>query len=650
MRNFRSVSIKQKLTLITILPSTLALLVVGLVFFAFDEITLKKGMIQEISMLSQVIGANNSAALLFNDQKSAEDNLAILSVNPHVISGCIYTATGDVFAGYARKNIQPPPVHPPRREEGYYYGDSHLSIFKNIRLNNNSIGTVHLRYDLEAVNSRRRGYGAIAAIIVLMGAGLVMVISSWLRRVILLPLLSLAETAKSITLEKDYSIRARGEDSNEVGILIRGFNEMLEQIQERDATLAQYREGLEQQVSIRTAELKASNDTLRVQVDENARIEEELFRARQLESLGLLAGGIAHDFNNLLAAILMNTTLAKKYSPPDSKAHLRLEGVENACIRAKDLTQQLLTFSKGGAPVTKVTSIADLIGDSARFVFRGSKTRCSFLLCEDLWPVEVDEGQISQVIHNLAINADQAMPDGGTVVISTENIVIPPGSRLSLTPGRYVEISVKDSGTGIEKEQLSKIFTPYFTTKKSGNGLGLATSYSIINKHHGLIEVESEVGTGTTFRIYLPASDRVVPEAGKRVEEEINGSGRILVMDDDEFVLSVTGEVLVNAGYQVGYAPGGAEAIEMYLAAQAADEPFDLVIMDLTIPGGMGGAEAIKKLLEIDPDVKAIAASGYAQGAIMSDFKCFGFRGVLAKPFQIDELCRLVHRVIQVGE
>jgi len=647
---FREVSIKHKLTSIAILPSTLALLTAVLIFFIFDEITLKKAMVQEATMLSQVIGANNRAALMFNDQKSAADNLAVLTANPHVISGCIYTVSGDVFTGYTRNKIQPPPLHPPLRAEGHYFDAGSLSIYKKISANNTTIGTMHLKYDLEALYSRRDGYIAIATMILMIVSGLVFILSSWLKKAVSDPVLSLTETARTITLDKDYSTRASGQGHGEFGVLINGFNEMLAQIQERDARLAQYRAELEQQVSIRTAELKTSNDNLRIQIEENAKIEEELFRTRQIESLGILAGGIAHDFNNLLAAILMNTDLAKIYSPSDSKAYAKLEGVENACIRAKDLTQQLLTFSKGGAPVTKVTSIADLIGDTARFALRGSKTRCSFMICNDVWPLEVDEGQICQVIHNLAINADQAMPDGGTLLISTENVMVAPGSGLNLTPGRYVRILVKDSGAGIPKEQLSKIFTPYFTTKKSGNGLGLAMSYSIISKHNGLIMVESEQGAGTTFRIYLPASDRELPEIEKRVEPKINGSGRILVMDDDEFVLTVTGEALSHAGYHVGYAYDGDEAIEMYLTARASGAPYDLIIMDLTIPGGMGGEEAINKLLEIDSNAKAVAASGYAHGSLMSDFKTYGFCGVLSKPFSISELCELVDRVIHNGE
>jgi CheY-like chemotaxis protein len=224
------------------------------------------------------------------------------------------------------------------------------------------------------------------------------------------------------------------------------------------------------------------------------------------------------------------------------------------------------------------------------------------------------------------------------------------GSRLNLAFGKYVKISIKDSGTGISKEHLPNIFTPYFTTKKSGTGLGLATSYSIVSKHNGLITVESKPGAGTTFHIYLPASDREQTEAEKRVEAEISGSGRILVMDDNEIVLAVTKEALSTVGYTVDEAPGGAEAIDMYLKARASGEPYDLIIMDLTIPGGMGGAEAVKKLLEKDPGAKAIAASGYANDAVMSNFRAFGFKGMLVKPFRINELCQTVHHVIHDDE
>ena len=367
-----------------------------------------------------------------------------------------------------------------------------------------------------------------------------------------------------ISRDKNYSVRAEKHGQDEIGVLIDGFNEMLAQIQERDIKLERYSERLEEQVARRTTELKEANEELRTQIAEKHKIEEELFKTRHLESLGLLAGGIAHDFNNLLTAILGNISLAKFIADKSDKIYARLEDAEKASERAKDLTQQLLTFSKGGAPIKKVTSIADVIKDSAGFALRGSKSKCELALSDDLWPVEVDVGQISQVVNNLAINADQAMPEGGVIKISSENVILTQDQISTLQPGRYVRISVNDGGIGISQENLPKIFTPYFTTKQRGSGLGLATSYSIVNKHDGLITVESEIGAGTTFYVYLPMSDKEISKKEHVSRATISGRGNILVMDDEEIVRIVAGDMLSHLGYDVEFANDGAEAIDLY--------------------------------------------------------------------------------------
>jgi CheY-like chemotaxis protein len=383
-----------------------------------------------------------------------------------------------------------------------------------------------------------------------------------------------------------------------------------------------------------------------LQMMETHKIEEELFRKRQLESIGILAGGIAHDFNNLLTAIMGNTSLAKILVSPNDKIHNRLEDIEKASIRARDLTQQLLTFSKGGAPIRKVASIADVIKESGRFALMGSKSRYELSLQEELWPVEVDEGQISQVINNLVINADHAMPEGGLIHICAENMELQAGEVVTLPMGKYVRISITDSGIGIAAEHLDKIFTPYFTTKQKGSGLGLATSYSIIKKHNGLLTVESEIGRGTTFRIYLPASEKDVSKSEESLSISLTGRGKVLVMDDEEFIRDTAGEMLTTLGYSVDFSEDGAEAIDKYINAKDEGHPYDLIIMDLTIPGGMGGLEAVQKLLEINPDTKALVSSGYANVPIMSDFKRYGFMGVIAKPYSIEELSEAVQNVM----
>jgi len=646
MRAFSDISIKRKLTFIIMVTSTVALLLAGAAYVTYDVLTLRDAMVRNVTMLSEIIGANSTADLVFGDQKSAEENLAKLGFNPHIVASCIYGKEGEVFASYLRKDMAGKLSLPSLREDGHHFGSDSLTQFRRIYLDNKPVGAVYLQYDLNELRSRVQRFVVIVIIIMLAASCVAFLLSSRLQRVISEPLLNLTETAKKISREKNFSLRAKKHGQDEIGILIDGFNDMLAQIQERDTKLARHSEQLEEVVASRTTELKRANEELRAQIEERERIEEELFRTRHLESLGILAGGIAHDFNNLLTAIMGNTSLAKMFTEPGNKIYTRLEEVEKASLRARDLTQQLLTFSKGGAPIKKVTSIADVICDSTRFALRGSNTHCKFVIADDLWPVEVDEGQISQVISNLAINADQAMSEGGMVNITVENVTLHQGQIATLPPGKYIRIAIEDSGIGIAAEHLSKIFTPYFTTKQKGSGLGLATSYSIINKHGGVIAVTSEVGTGTTFRIYLPASDKEVPKKEKAEPAAITGSGRILIMDDEEYIRYTAGEILAHAGYQVGYANDGAEAIDCFIRAQESGKPYDAVILDLTIPGGMGGRETLQKLLEIAPETKAIVSSGYAHGSVMADFREYGFKGIIGKPYRIDDLCRVVQNVL----
>ncbi|MBM4064788.1 MAG: response regulator [Planctomycetes bacterium] len=386
-------------------------------------------------------------------------------------------------------------------------------------------------------------------------------------------------------------------------------------------------------------------------ITERKKRDEEFIRACKLKSLSTLAGGIAHDFNNLLTGILGNASIAKTFVNPGDKLHKIMTDLENTSLRAKDLTQQLLTFAKGGAPVKKTVSIAKLLRDSATLVLRGSNVKCDFAIAKDLWPVEVDEGQIAQVIHNLIINAKQAMPDGGTIQVSAENFALSAENSPFIKNGKYVKITVKDTGVGIPEEHLPKIFDPYFTTKEEGSGLGLATAYSIIKNHAGYIMAESSAGAGTTFYIHLPASKKKIDRVEAVEEKLISGKEKILVMDDDDIIRDVAGKMLTKLGYEVDFARDGSEAIELYKKSKNSGRPFDAVIIDLTIPGGMGGKETMQKLLEIDPHVKAIVSSGYSDDAVMSNYTNYNFKGVIAKPYRIEELSRTVHSVLtETGE
>ena len=381
-------------------------------------------------------------------------------------------------------------------------------------------------------------------------------------------------------------------------------------------------------------------------VSEQRRLEDELLRSNKLQALSLLAGGIAHDFNNLLTAIIGNIHLARLDVDPRSELGDLLEEAEKASSRAKDLTQQLLTFAKGGAPIKKSASLPELLCDSSAFAVRGSKAALELKLPDGLWPVEVDEGQISQVIQNLVINAEEAMPDGGTISIEAENVVVEDSEVPGLAPGHYVRVTVTDEGVGISEENLGRIFDPYFTTKTRGSGLGLATTYAIIKRHDGQISVRSQVGVGSAFSFYLPAAaDR--PQATEVAAQPCpEGKGAVLVMDDEPMVRKVAQRLLRRLGYQVDVASDGEAALAMYSVALAEGHPYAAVIMDLTVPGGMGGKEAMARLKEIDPDARAIVSSGYATDPVMADYASHGFAGVINKPYQLEDLARVLQQVL----
>jgi len=382
-------------------------------------------------------------------------------------------------------------------------------------------------------------------------------------------------------------------------------------------------------------------------VEVERRLEEELLKSVKLESLGVLAGGIAHDFNNILTTVIGYLSLAKMDASEGTKLHAHLVEVEDAAERAASLTNQLLAFAKGGAPVRTTASVSELITDSATFATRGSMARCRFALDDDLWPAEVDVGQMSPVIQNLVLNADQAMPGGGTIEITADNAEVGDEAGLPLAPGKYIRIAVADTGIGIPPQHLPRIFDPYFTTKPAGSGLGLATAFAVVRNHDGYITVTSEEGRGTTFHVYLPAAERLGELSADAVDQEpICGSGRILVLDDQESILHLAEEMLRRLGYEADVATDGEAALLKYRAALGTDRPYRAVIMDLTVPGRMGGSEAVRELLEMDPAARAIVSSGYSEDPVMADYGRYGFCGVVTKPYEISELSRVLHAAI----
>lgn len=383
-------------------------------------------------------------------------------------------------------------------------------------------------------------------------------------------------------------------------------------------------------------------------VTEKKHEEETREKVVRLESLGVLAGGIAHDFNNLLTAILGNISLSKMSVHPQARMYRLLSEAEKASLRAKDLSKQLLTFSKGGEPVKKATSVEELVRESAEFVLRGSGVRCEHNVAPELWRAYIDAGQIAQVVQNIVLNAAQAMPGGGRVYVTCENVCLDEACAPPLKAGRYVKLLIKDEGGGIPAENLPRIFDPYFTTKEKGSGLGLATAFSIVKKHGGHIDARSETGAGTTFAIFLPTSEEIPcggaeTDGGKVLPV---GKGKILVMDDEAPIRMLLNGMLEFLGYEATFACDGAEALELYGTAMKNKEPFHCVLLDLTVPGGMGGKETMMKLLEMDARVNAVVSSGYSDDPVMAQYEKYGFKAVIQKPYDMKKMGEVLNDII----
>jgi signal transduction histidine kinase/CheY-like chemotaxis protein len=447
---------------------------------------------------------------------------------------------------------------------------------------------------------------------------------------ILFTLATLITTARiHLTIRSSLSLQFENQDLVEDLRAAKGHAEALNQ-------------QLEVRVLERTAELHRSAEQLRAEIAQREQVEEQLLRARKLESLGVMAGGIAHDFNNFLTVVQGNIEMAKLRLSPDEPVQAILDQTASACQRATFLSSQLLTFAKGGAPVRRLVSMAGLVMDAVHLARAGAQTSIEVNIAEDLRFAEVDAGQIGQVLHNILLNARQAMPEGGIIEVRAANTVVKdaPGA------GTWVRISIRDYGCGIPADVLTRIFDPYYTTKPGGSGLGLATAYAIVAKHSGSLSVESEPGRGTIFTIDLPASPerpafQAPPAAGMQ-----SGTERLLVMDDEAALRKLLEAVLKKLGYQVETARDGAEAIALCENAKACGRGFDAVLLDLTVRGGMGGVEAAAKLKELDPALKLIVSSGYSDAPVIADFRKYGFDDVIPKPWKIAEVSQVFRRVL----
>ena len=374
-------------------------------------------------------------------------------------------------------------------------------------------------------------------------------------------------------------------------------------------------------------------------------LEAQYEQAQKMESLGTLAGGIAHDFNNLLGGIFGYLDLARKKTKEPKIAEYLTKAFHTS-ERAKGLTLQLLTFSKGGTPVKKVEALVPFLQETTHFALSGSNVSCSFHLPDDLWMCDYDKNQIGQVIDNIIINAHHSMPSGGNIHVVATNMTVREKEHPGLSPDKYVKISISDAGAGIQEKHISKIFDPFFTTKQKGSGLGLATSYSIVKRHGGIIEVESEPGVGSTFHVYLPATKKHGAKEKTLTEKLYQGSGHILIMDDEQMIQEVLTDMIETMGFSVTATDEGREAVEAFKKATKLNSPFCAVILDLTVPGGMGGKETVKEIRKTDKTIPVFVVSGYSEEAAIANPEKYGFTASLQKPFMIEQLAQMFEQYL----
>ncbi|MGE5239172.1 MAG: ATP-binding protein, partial [Chloroflexota bacterium] len=384
-------------------------------------------------------------------------------------------------------------------------------------------------------------------------------------------------------------------------------------------------------------------------------MEDELFKAKQHESLSVLAGGIAHDFNNLLQSLLGTISAAKMHLDPSHPAYAHLDRARDAYALTRNLTGQLFAFARGRDLVKGIVCLEDLVRDSVRFALSGSRVRFEFHASRGCTPVEIDEGQIRRMIQNITINAKEAMPGGGTLRVTIEEKALTGDEGFLIGRGRYAKVSFKDEGSGIVREDLTKVFEPYFSTKKTSNqkgtGLGLAISYSIVKRHGGHITVESEKDNGTCFDVYLPIADISAPkhEAKEALPPRPLEGVRVLIMDDEPMITDISGAVLRRSGCEVEVAAEGSEAVRRFREAKATGRPFNVVILDLTVAGETDGRDVLERLMEIDRGVSAIISSGYHHDPVVEDYASHGFKGVLLKPYEPDNLRRVVSSLVNLS-
>ncbi|MDA0746838.1 MAG: ATP-binding protein [bacterium] len=659
MRAFRDFSIKHKLTWIIMLTSSIALVLACMAFLIYDRITYKEALVWELRILADIVGANSTAAVVFENEDDATETLAALKANGHIVAAAIYRTNGEVFARYSQEGSAF--VAPEPQVNTFRFGENYLELYAPIVLDGERVGTVYIRSDLAEMAAREQQYATIVVVFLLVSSLVAFLLTARLQRIISNPISRLTQVVRHVSESRDYGVRAQNDTQDEIGVLFDGFNEMLRQIQQRDAALQRANDQLEVRVEERTRDLQTANAQLLAEITERQRTEavlrerdEQLRQSQKLEAIGRLAGGVAHDFNNQLAIIRGYVDMTLDDLGEASREYHNLSQISKAVQRSASLTDQLLMFSSRQPVNMRPLDLNRNVKDLQKMLGRllGEDIEVEMELEESIWAVSADSGNIDQVITNLSVNARDAMPEGGTLKIRTHNQLADEvfcRKYAEARPGRFICLSVQDAGVGMTDEVQARLFEPFFTTKGpgKGTGLGLSVVYGIVQAHAGWVAVESKLGQGSCLSMFLPVVEQeVAPEEVPTSAVPLGrfkGHGeRVLVVEDEPALREMTAHALADQGYIVQSCSTVMEATDVF---RREIDSFDLVLSDVGLPDGRG-TDMVFDFLQKKPGLAAILVTGYTDERAEWDRARDAGLLLLQKPVPMSTLLKHVQQVL----
>ncbi len=660
LRFYKNLSIAEKMTITVMVASTFLLVILAGLFITDKIITFRRNAVESTATLASVIGTNSAAALVFDVPATAKDILDGLSAEPDVLTAGILKADGHLFATYQSSSAtETEPLDMPFIEtflaqfsgaankwNGHHFSKQHLDFVTPIRLKEKTIGYAFLRRDLTSLT--KRIYWSLAGVFLITNALFVVVhlLCKPLHRVIVTPLIILSKAMASVTKNSNYTLRVTSYNQDEVGVLIRGFNDMLNQIQKREKELETHRNHLEDLVAKRTQALIDSNEKLKQEIEERKQAQDKLARAQKMEAIGTLAAGVAHDLNNILSGIVSYPQLLLLTLPEDSPLRDSLETIHKTGQKAAAIVQDLLTLARRGVKTTEIVDMSKLLKsylnspEHQKIMSFHPDVKVVTEIESNLYNISGSPVHIEKCIMNLVANAAEAIMDKGTLAIGLRNRYVAESIQGydSVKEGDYVVLSVSDTGVGIDPEDIDRIFEPFYTKKKmgrSGTGLGMAVVWGTVKDHNGYIDIDSQPGEGTTIKLYFLASrDVVTPDNKNLPVNELQGSGQsILVVDDVKEQREIATKILAYLGYRVTAVSSGEAAIN-FLETQSVD----LLLLDMIMDPGMDGLETYQEIKQRRPDQRVIIASGFSESARVKAAQELGAGEYVRKPYTLERI------------